>query len=288
MDHIERWLFVCQESLHGTLLNPQRNERSTVFNYRPTHFVKMEDWTSDSYRSHQFQYFFLMHSYRVFFRELLVCLKISRGHMSLTTVSLPLTALGQYIEQIASSGCNHFRYLLQIYYCDQSTEDLVLAKALATGVLWRLLVMVRRSYNWLFPCELVVMSNEPTLLHTMCTSNQCQKSCTKLCFCLVDSLSKIFSGHFQVCPAVPESHPKSFLPAWWQLALVCAVVFVGVLNRMLLNVQCCELLKSNELTRVQKPGDLRKHLWKLIRLAQLASPIAFVVAWDRETGTGKE
>lgn len=65
---------------------------------------------------------------------------------------------------------------------------------------------------------------------------------------------------------------------------MCTVVFVRVLNRMLLDGQCCELLKSNELTKGPRMGRIVKTPMEVIRLAQLASPVASVVVWGWETG----
>lgn len=59
-----------------------------VFDYRPTHSDKMEDWTLGSYRSRQLLYLFLLHfhmsvnTHTGFSRELLVWSKdIMRPHL---------------------------------------------------------------------------------------------------------------------------------------------------------------------------------------------------------------
>lgn len=214
---------------------------------------------------------------------------LSRDLTCLTTVSLPLTALsGQFIDQVASSGWCDFRYLLQIYYHDQSKGDHFMGKALATGVLWCLLVKVSRKYNWLaFPWA-SCMSNKLTHFHAMCIPNQCQESCTKLCFCLVYSRPKIFRDHFLECPALPESYLKSFFPAWWQLALVGTVVFVRMLNKTLLDGQCCELLKPNELKNGPKTGRFEKTPMEVDKASSAGIPCCICSWLGQGDGTGKE
>lgn len=47
MDHIERWLFVCRSPYTGHCLTHRGMiYQLFVFDYRPIHFDKMEDWTS--------------------------------------------------------------------------------------------------------------------------------------------------------------------------------------------------------------------------------------------------
>lgn len=188
-------------------------------------------------------------------------LRISRGLTCLTAVSLPLTALsGQFIDQIVSSDWCHFRYLLQIYYCVQSTEDLFMTKALATGVLWRLLVKVSRNYNWLaFPVSQLYKQQANTFPHCFVHLISARKAAPN-CFSVWSTVFlRSSEAIFRSAQPYPNPTPNNvFFPAWWHLALVCNVVFVRVLNRTLLDGQWCELLKSNMLTNGSETGRFQK------------------------------
>lgn len=151
MDHIERWLFVCQSPFmghcltHGGMIN-------CLFLTPGPHTLRK--WKTGPRALTDLASFWICSScisMRVltlrqgFPESYLSGLGIWWGLTCLRTLGLPLTALsGQFIDEIASSG---WCYLCQIYYCDQWTEDLFMAKALDTGVLWRLLIKVSRNYN---------------------------------------------------------------------------------------------------------------------------------------------
>lgn len=209
-----------------------------------------------------------------FLESYLSCLRISWGLICLTTVSLLLTALsGQFTDQIARLVSK------SIIVISEQRTFLFMAKALATGVLWCLFVKVSRNYHWLaFSVRL-----STTIFRAMWTPNHCQESCTNL-FLLgrqsFKDLQRPFSGVpslTRILPQISVSWHDDSLLSWVQLCLLecwTGCFWMGSV------VSYWRLMSWQ---RVQKQGELRKHPWKLIRLAQLASPVASVVVWDWET-----